>query len=106
MKKLILVATLAVFVGAAALQALRILYNVGEPLELDYGEGLVIWQASQVFDLKTAFHPIESFPHMVFHYTPLYHIVLRGVTAVLGNALVSGRLISMAATFWMIGLMA
>lgn len=30
---------------------------------LDYGEGIVLWQAANVTDWKKAFHPVEEYPH-------------------------------------------
>ena len=62
--------------------------------EIDYGEGIVMWQAANVTDWTRAFHPIENYPHNVFHYTPLFHIVSRFVNRFTGNLLVAGRLTS------------
>ena len=44
------------------------------PHELDYGEGILLWQAAHVFTLREAYHPIQNFPYIVFHYPPLYHV--------------------------------
>ena len=106
MKKVAPSIILAIFVLGALLQALRMTWNVFEHRELDYGEGIVLWQASQVFDLKSAFHPLQQYPHIVFHYTPLYHIAVRVLTGLLGNPLLSGRIISLLAAFWIVGLFA
>jgi hypothetical protein len=106
MRRIVLGIVLTLFLLGAALQAARMISNVCDPAELDYGEGIVLWQASQVFDLKNAFHPLEQYPHVVFHYTPLYHIAVRAVTGVLRDPLLSGRAVSMTAVLWLVGLLA
>jgi hypothetical protein len=90
---------------SGAIQALRILSNLIDPVELDYGEGIILFQATEVLSLKTAFHPLEQYPHVVFHYTPLYHLAVRAVMSVVHNILLSGRLVSMAATVWIVGIL-
>jgi hypothetical protein len=62
--------------------------------ELDYGEGIVLWQAANVTNWKKAFHPVENYPHVVFHYPPLYHLTARLIAATTGNLLMAGRLTS------------
>lgn len=106
MKKFVLGIVLTLFLLGAVLGAVRMLWSVNEKLELDYAEGIVLWQASQVFDLKSAFHPLAQYPHIVFHYTPLYHVVVRMLTGVLRDPLLSGRVVSMTAALWIVGLFA
>lgn len=89
----------------ASIQALRMVSNLIDPVELDYGEGIILFQATEVLSLKTAFHPLEQYPHVVFHYTPLYHLAVRAVMSVVHNILLSGRLVSMAATVWIVGVL-
>jgi hypothetical protein len=62
--------------------------------EIDYGEGIVFWQAAHVTDWKHAFHPIEQYPHIVFHYPPLFHLTSRVVALGTRNLLTAGRLTS------------
>ncbi len=62
--------------------------------EIDYGEGIVMWQAANVTNLKKAFRPVEEYPHIVFHYPPLFHVVSRFVAVFTGNLLRAGRLTS------------
>ncbi|WP_118858024.1 hypothetical protein [Sphingomonas mesophila] len=77
--------------GVSAVRA--ILY----PHELDYGEGIVWYQATQLFD-GSAYGPIDRFPSVVFHYTPLFHFV-SGLIAVTGvDGLAAGRLVSALST--------
>lgn len=87
--------TLAVFllfgVAGGVLQAINALKTSGE---IDYGEGIVMWQAANVTNWTKAFHPIEIYPHNVFHYTPLFHLTSRVVNLFTHNLLVAGRLTS------------
>jgi hypothetical protein len=64
------------------------------PFELDYGEGIILWQAARVFDLKEAYHPLGRYPYIVFHYPPLYHVLSRIVGMWTGDLLVGGRTVS------------
>jgi hypothetical protein len=86
-------------VGVLALNALTFLaaswWLIRFPFALDYGEGIVYWQAAHVFDLAEAYHPIDQFPFIVFHYPPVYHVLSR-VAALLvgGDLLVGGRFLS------------
>ena len=88
---LILVSFLVAGVVAFYYQA-RISLNTDG--EIDYGEGIVMWQAANVTDWTRAFHPIENYPHNVFHYTPLFHLVSRFINRFTGDLLVAGRLTS------------
>jgi 4-amino-4-deoxy-L-arabinose transferase-like glycosyltransferase len=76
------------------------------PYELDYGEGIVWQQASMMFT-PGAYGRIDGFPAIVFHYTPLYHVVTRGVAALLGmDMLYAGRLVSIVSTVLAMGMVA
>lgn len=70
---------------------------LGYPYELDYGEGIVWFQARQLL-AGQAFGPIDRFPAIVFHYTPLFH-ALSGLLERLGlDGLAAGRALSLAST--------
>lgn len=79
--------------GAAAF-VLRAINSLKTPGEIEYGEGIVMWQAANVTNWTKAFHPVEIYPHVVFHYTPLFHLTSRFVNLFVGNLLVAGRLTS------------
>ena len=64
------------------------------PYELDYGEGIVLWQAQHVTHLATAYASLTRFPYIVFHYPPLYHAVSLAVSKLTGDLLLAGRLVS------------
>jgi hypothetical protein len=68
------------------------------PYGLDYGEGIVWQQALQMFT-PSAYGPIDGFPAIVFHYTPLYHVASRFTAMLFGiDLLVAGRTVSIVST--------
>lgn len=97
-------------VGQAALLALGVLlawhlYHFGAtglsaifyPYELDYGEGIV-WFQTRLLLAGEAFGPIDRFPAIVFHYTPLFH-ALSGLGERVGlDGLGAGRALSLLST--------
>lgn len=67
---------------------------VSYPFGLDYGEGIV-WQQAVLIPSKRMYGNIDQYPYIVFHYPPLYHLVVRLVHSVAGLPfLQSGRLVS------------
>ncbi len=68
------------------------------PHELDYGEGIVLWQAAHVFTLREAYHPVQHFPYIVFHYPPLYHALSRVAGLVTDDLLQAGRALTFFCT--------
>jgi hypothetical protein len=71
------------------------------PYELDYAEGIV-WQQAALIFTSAAYGPIDGFPTIVFHYTPLYHAIASGISALTGaDMLYTGRLISIVSTVLM-----
>jgi hypothetical protein len=68
--------------------------QVTYPYELEYGEGIVLWQAQHISHLATAYAPITHYPFIVFHYTPLYQLTSLAVSEITGNLLLAGRLVS------------
>jgi hypothetical protein len=64
------------------------------PYQLDYGEGIVLYQASKITDMTFAYKPIEEYPFVVFHYPPLYHLTVLAVASVTGSLLSAGRAVS------------
>ncbi len=68
------------------------------PFELDYGEGIV-WQQANMMLTPDAYGRIDGFPAIVFHYTPVFHLMTRALNGVTGyDMLYSGRLISLGST--------
>src|SRR5262245_37958797 len=68
--------------------------DASRPYELDYGEGIVMYQATKVTDLKAAYKPINEYPFVVFHYPPVYHLTVRAFAAFSTNLITTGRWIS------------
>src|ERR1700722_13709453 len=68
------------------------------PFSLDYGEGIVLQQALLIPGSRM-YGPIDHYPFIVFHYPPLYHVVVRMIAAIGFDPLLVGRALSVAATF-------
>ncbi len=51
---------------------------VSYPFSLNYGEGIV-WQQATLIPSKLMYGNIDRYPYIVFHYPPLYHLVVRAV---------------------------
>ena len=87
--------TLAILLAAGAVAfVLQSAIAIRTDSELDYGEGIVLWQAANVTNWKRAYRPIEQYPHIVFHYPPLFHLTSRAVATFTNTLLQAGRLTS------------
>ena len=64
------------------------------PYQLDYGEGIVLYQASILDNFAWAFKSIDEYPYVVFHYPPLYHLAVRSAAHFTGDMLIAGRAVS------------
>lgn len=64
--------------------------------ELDYGEGIVLWQALHITDFNLVYKPLTGLPYIVTHYPPVYHLLTRIVASFVNNWQFAGRLISLA----------
>ncbi len=70
---------------------------IADPLELDYGEGIVWQQAVLIPDGRM--YPVSTaLPFIVFHYPPLFHLLARAALRVEPNFLAAGRLVASVAT--------
>lgn len=78
---------------------------ISYPFELDYGEGIVWYQALKIPDGRM-YGDITTYPFTVFHYPPAYHMVSRAVSLMTGDMLVAGRLVSVASTLAIAGIAA
>src|SRR5688500_2335781 len=90
---LYIVLTIFLTVGAVAF-VLQSVIAFRTDSELDYGEGIVFWQTANVTNWKKAYHPVEEYPHNVFHYPPLFHLTSRAVAPLTNTLLEAGRLTS------------
>jgi hypothetical protein len=66
------------------------------PRQIDYGEGIVLWQAQHIVDPSMTYRNISRPPYNVTHYPPLYHLATRAVENLSHNWVVAGRLVSVA----------
>lgn len=71
---------------------------IGYPYDLDYGEGIV-WQQMDNIVAGHGYAPLGVFPAIVYHYPPVYHLVVAGVVALThGDPLAMGRTVSLVST--------
>lgn len=89
--------------------ALRLAVHIGaihNPLEMDNGEGIVLMQAKHITDFSVAYRNIDTPPYVVFHYPPLYYLVVRLFLPLTGELLSAGRLTSVICSVVLAGLFA
>ena len=93
-----LVALLAVLLVDFAKLLRTAALAIGYPYDLDYGEGIV-WQQMDNIVAGHGYAPLGTFPAIVYHYPPVYHLVVAGAAALTGgDALATGRTVSLVAT--------
>jgi hypothetical protein len=71
--------------------------TIASPTGADYGEGIV-WEQLIGLVQGQGFGPAQGIPAIVYHYTPLYHLVSAAVAPFTRDALQAGRLVSFLAT--------
>jgi len=91
----VLLAVMA-FTAVAAFQ--ESLTTVRYPFQIDYGEGIVLWQAGHVDRLAAAYAPVTEDHVIVFHYPPVYHYASRLAAILTGDLLTAGRAVSTLAS--------
>ena len=74
-------------VGLDFVSALR------DPIEIDYGEGIV-WQQALLIPGPRMYGTDTALPFIVFHYPPVYHLLARAMALVVPDMLQAGRLVS------------
>jgi hypothetical protein len=67
------------------------------PFELDYGEGIV-WQQAVMIPSESMYGDITRYPFIVFHYPPIYHLILHFLISLHAPPLIAGRSLSFAAS--------
>lgn len=97
-------ATLAVLAAVILVLAVHLvvfldygLAVVRAPFGLDYGEGIV-WQQAMLIPGARMYGDITRYPFLVFHYPPVYHLVVHALVALGADGLVAGRSVSLAAS--------
>lgn len=66
---------------------------VANPYGIDFAEGIV-WQQLLLIPGPRMYGDIHTYPYIVFHYTPLFHLVVRLVAEAGADILAGGRLVS------------
>lgn len=75
------------------------------PFERDYGEGIV-WQQAALM-LGPRMYPMgQELPFIVFHYPPVYHLLVRAVSRFTPDMLMAGRAVSELAALAVVPLVA
>ena len=89
--------SLAALISVSAYHALGALLDVrlaiNFPFEIAYGEGIV-WQQAFLMPGPGAYSTDDSLPFIVFHYPPVYHLVVHLMTYLVPDYLMSGRFIT------------
>ena len=94
-----LVALLLAVMGVVAVAAFQnSLRAIQYPFQIDYGEGIVLWQAAHLDRLDSAYTPVTEDRVVVFHYPPAYHYVSRLGAYLTGDLLTAGRAVSTLAS--------
>ena len=90
----------AVFIGVLLAGHLNSQFpKVFLPYELDYGEGIVLWQAQHIFQQQHAYGSLDDSPYIVYHYPPLYHYAARLLAETRLEPLAAGRLVSLLSVY-------
>lgn len=103
-----LIALALILLWKLTLAAIFDIRALSYPYSLDYGEGIV-WQQMRNMLRGTAYAPLETFPAIVYHYPPVFHLTT-AAAAWIGDIdpLAAGRLVeivSTAATGFLIALL-
>jgi hypothetical protein len=73
------------------------LLALGYRYQLDYGEGLVLYQARLLAQGQSIYKGIDSYPYIFSNYPPLFQAVVSPLLAILGTSFLPGRLLAVAA---------
>jgi len=101
----LLTALLALLALHAAGVCRDFIFSIRYPFALDYGEGIV-WQQAALIPGPRAYAGSWKLPFVVFHYPPLYHLVVRAAAAFMPDMLSAGRLVSAVSTALLVPLVA
>jgi hypothetical protein len=71
---------------------------IREPFEHNYAEGIILYQILHVLPLSDAYRPITNYPHIVFHYTPLYHVLAKLIGQTVMGSFYAARTLSFVAS--------
>ena len=86
-----LLALMAVTAGGAFSNGL---FLIAQPYQINYGEGLVAWQAANITDPARAYANFNQYPFVAFQYPPLFHLAARAAGTITSDLLMAGRSVS------------
>lgn len=94
----VLLGALLVLLGIHVAEAcLNFATAIRYPFELDYGEGIV-WQQAELIPGPRMYSASTALPFIVFHYPPLYYLVVHVARLLQPDYLAAGRLVSALST--------
>ncbi|WP_242181855.1 hypothetical protein [Sphingomonas sp. CARO-RG-8B-R24-01] len=99
---------IAVALALLAADLAKLLYLAATAIpyryDLDYGEGIV-WQQMINIVGGQGYAPLGVFPAIVYHYPPVYYLVVHGLASLFGtDGLATGRMVSLLSTLVSMGL--
>ena len=71
---------------------------IREPFEHNYAEGIVLYQILHVLPPSDAYRSITNYPHIVFHYTPFYHVLANLIGQTVMGSFYAARTLSFVAS--------
>jgi hypothetical protein len=71
---------------------------IREPVEHNYAEGIILYQILHVLPPWDAYQPITNYPHIVFHYTPFYHVLAKLIGQTVMGSFYAARTLSFVAS--------
>jgi hypothetical protein len=71
---------------------------IREPFEHGYAEGVILYQILHVLPPSDAYRSITDYPHIVFHYTPLYHVLAKLIGQTVMGSFYAARTLSFVAS--------
>ena len=89
----------------AAFAIWQAVLRIPQYFELDYGEGFV-WNTVAELLAGRIYRPIEEYPHVMTHYTPVYYAVVAVLSKLGFDPLLAGRLVSLVAGGALLGAVA
>ena len=96
---LLMAATLAVFIGYLGIYLLYAWGLFRFPYDYDQGEGFEVNDAVLFSQGQWPYRDNEAYPFYASNYPPLYHLMMIPLFPLTGKTLLTGRLVSVAATF-------
>ena len=99
LNSLLMAAAIAVFIGYFGIYLLYARGVMRFPYDYDQGEGFEVNDAVLFSQGQWPYRDNEVYPFYASNYPPLYHLMMISLFPLTGKTLLSGRLMSVAATF-------